>query len=133
MPEWKFLNEKGLKLSDKSKESLNPIDKEGKPIEVTEEKYKEFLKKREEYVKGNIKRLMDGKEYFKDKNNKYKSITKSDLANITYDELKSWLMTKTNQANDKAMLDIFKGKQRENTPERRIETSDGKVKKINSN
>ena len=42
-------------------------------------------------------------------------------------------MTKTNQANDKAMLDIFKGKQRENTPERRIETSDGKVKKINSN
>lgn len=76
---------------------------------------------------------MDGKEYFKDKNNKYKSITKSDLANITYDELKSWLMTKTNQANDKAMLDIFKGKQRENTPERRIETSDGKVKKINSN
>ena len=102
-------------------------------IEALEEKYKEFLKKREEYVKGNIKRLMDGKEYFKDKNNKYKSITKSDLANITYDELKSWLMTKTNQANDKAMLDIFKGKQRENTPERRIETSDGKVKKINSN
>ena len=35
------------------------------------EKYKEFLKKREEYVKGNIKRLMDGEEYFKDKNNKY--------------------------------------------------------------
>ena len=36
-------------------------------------------------------------------------------------------MTKTNQANDKAMLDIFKGKQRENTPERRYFNKETKL------
>ena len=122
-PEWKFLDDKGLRLIKKSKESLNPIDKDGKPIEVTEEKYQDFLKKREEYVRQDIEKLMRGEGYIEIEKGTYEPLDKSKLKDLTYDEIKGWLMTKTNQANDRAMMDVFQGEQApKDSGKRKIET-----------
>jgi hypothetical protein len=123
VPEWKFLNDKGLKLTKKSKESLKPVDADGKPIEVTEDKYKDFLKKREEYVRQDIEKLMKGEGYIEVEKGVWENLQKSKLKDLTYDEIKGWIMTKTNQANDKAMMDVFEGEQAtQDSGKRKIET-----------
>ncbi|MEN6463265.1 MAG: hypothetical protein ABFC94_18085, partial [Syntrophomonas sp.] len=110
-PEFKFLKDKGIQIVPYNKSSLKPLDEYGKSIEVTEEKYKQFLKKREQYVKEDITKLINGEGTIENEKDEPEPLPKSKVKDVTPDELKSWIMRKTNQANAKAMEDVFNGTQ----------------------
>jgi len=122
--EYKFLEERGEGIKPYSIENLKPIDNNGKPIEVTQQLYKEFLEKRSEYFAKEVSDLINGKKYFQEgtqdvtdnEKNKmtipsWQMATKEEVDNMTSDELKAFLMSATSRADDKAIYDVFKGEQ----------------------
>ena len=66
---------------------------------------------------------MRGEGYIEVEKGVWEELPKSKLKDNTYDEIKGWLMTKTNQANDRAMMDVFEGEQApKDSGKRKIET-----------
>jgi len=66
---------------------------------------------------------MKGEGYIEVEKGVWENLQKSKLKDLTYDEIKGWIMTKTNQANDKAMMDVFEGEQAtQDSGKRKIET-----------
>ncbi len=124
IPEIKYMADKGVKIMPYKKESFNPLDGNGNPIEVTDEKYDEFIKKREEYIKKDVRDLMDGKRHIQETDTeeattddgrtvqvpKWSILEKSEVDKITTDELKGFVMTATTRANKRAIHDLFQGR-----------------------
>ena len=123
IPEIKSMADKGVKIMPYKKDSLMPLTSDGKPIEVTEEKYKQFLEKREEYIKKEVRDLMDGKKHVLESTEvvededgqqqdkpKWSILTKDQVDKITSDELKGFVMTATTRANEKAIHEVFGGR-----------------------
>ncbi|MEN6463318.1 MAG: hypothetical protein ABFC94_18360, partial [Syntrophomonas sp.] len=123
IPEIKYMADKGVKIMPYKKDSLMPLTSDGKPIEVTEEKYKQFLEKREEYIKKEVRDLMDGKKHVLESTEvvededgqqqdkpKWSILTKDQVDKITSDELKGFVMTATTRANEKAIHEVFGGR-----------------------
>ncbi len=133
---YKFLKEKNEGIVSIDIKSVNPVSKDGKPIEVTPEKYKEFIEKRQLYVKAAIEQsLKKGADidynaklenpedesdiqsivdYINAKKDGIKKISGENFQKLNSEQLRAWLMTETNDANKWAMQKVFKGTDKPN-------------------
>ena len=100
--EHKFLKENGGGIVPEKKEKLEPVDANGKPVEVTEEKYKEYTKEVERIAKEEVSAVMQSGVVSWDLGGETKEFKK-----LTPDEKKTWITAKENEANKAAMEKIF--------------------------
>ena len=110
-----FLEKKESGIKTYSKADLKPLDKDGKPIDVTDQQYKDFLEKREKFIVEDISDLLAGKRHIEDTGDNpdeksWKVLTQDQVDKITSDELKGFLMTATTRADDKAIHQVFGGR-----------------------
>lgn len=140
---FKFLANKGLGIVPYSKEKLKPINEDGLPIKVTDEKYKEFLDKRQLYVETAIKQALNKggsvdlnpkmetpedsedtqsiADYIATKNEGIKKMSAEDFKKSTSEQLRAWLMSETKNADKWAIGQVFKGKEKtKDKPEAKI-------------
>jgi hypothetical protein len=115
VPEWRFLADKGLKVTDLHKEGLSPVDEKGSPVEITDDKFKEVVDKRDEIIKKEVADLMDKGGIDWEEGKRIKT------ADITPDQLKSWLMKISKRATKEATEKVF-GEQPAKESEVSIET-----------
>ena len=72
--EYKFLKDKESGIVPYHKEKLQPVDIKGNEIKVTDENYKKFIDERENYIKNDISRLINGELKYANKDNKEKPV-----------------------------------------------------------
>ena len=132
--EYKFLKDHKERIMPYAKNQLKPITESGKPIDVSDDDYNKFMEVRERLIKADIKDLMDGKKNFRngeeqdieDKEGntisvpKWGRAAKEIVETITPKQLSSFLMTATNRADEKAIQEVFHGKQTKKAKEDRV-------------
>jgi hypothetical protein len=106
-PEWKLIDDKGLKVVDIHKEALHPLDKKGNKVEVTDELFDQVKQKREENIQEAIKQLMKKGGNYTDDNGNWKTIKPNQVKDLSKSELRSWLMKASGDAKDKAIEQVF--------------------------
>ena len=140
--EFKFLANKGAGIVPFSKSNLKPVTSDGKEIAVTDAKYKEFIDKRELYIKTAIAQglnkggaidlnpkndvelsddAQEALENMAKKQEGIKSFSAEDFKNASTEELNRWLMTETSEADKWAMTKVFNANAKaKDKPERKI-------------
>ena len=110
--EYNYLKEHNESIKDYPIESLHPVDQNGKDIEVTPEKYKEFIKLREEKIKESVSKLMNGDIPYTNENGEQVKLSEEEAKKIPPKQLKGFMMSATEIADKEAMNEIFTGKKK---------------------
>lgn len=112
----KYLQDKGLKIVDLHKEALEPLDKEGKRVFVTDKKFKEVVEEREKLIKEQIAEARKKGFIIWETGETIKP------EDITPKQLKSWLMGTSTKAKNEAIEKVF-GEQPEKEPTLKVEVN----------
>lgn len=101
--EWKYIEDKGFKITEPKKETINVFDKEGKKIHVSEDEFDKLKELRHNFIQEEIKNAMDNGVM------DLKTETKKSIDELADNkkEFESWLMRISSDATKKAKIEVF--------------------------
>ena len=91
------------------RESLKPVNEYGKDVPVTDEDYNKFLDRREAIIKQEVGKLLSGEAQVRGKNGNMIRLSKEDAQKLSPEQLRSYLMRITTEADKLAIYRVFNG------------------------